>query len=105
LLFLKAEYIKHLYDKVVYLEKRLVRSIGNCKQIKEYMSKLEDTPLFTRNNTGLLQLENENAFIENRYGQLKEMNEKIQDLLKVSCLVDAYSYDLSSIFNLIKTNF
>jgi hypothetical protein len=49
------------------------------------MSKLEDTPLFTRNNTGLLQLENKNDFIETRYGQLKEMNEKIQDLLKVSC--------------------
>ena len=73
-----------MYDKVIYLEKRLVRSISNFKQIKEYMSKLEDTPLFVRDSAGLLHLENQNYFIENRYGQLKEMNEKIQDLLKVS---------------------
>jgi len=83
-LLVKGEYIKNLNEKVKNLEYRLVRSIENCHQIKLLMSKWENLPLFERANGGLLQLEDKETRLKDRYSQLKDVGEKIHGLLRVS---------------------
>ena len=50
------------------------------------MSVWENVPLFSRNNGGLLQIDDRESRLKTRYSQLKETGESIHALMTVSII-------------------
>ena len=81
-----SDYIGIVYEKVRDLETRLQNSISNCQKIKSLISTWKDMPLFKRYDSTkitLLQLEDKQTRLDTRFRELKEVGEKIHDLVKV----------------------
>jgi dynein heavy chain len=85
------EYIADIKNKVSDLETRLQKSKQNLEKITSLMSTWNNVSLFRRfeAKSTLLQLDDRQARLDNRYKEIKETGQKIHDLVKVSLL---YSY-------------
>ncbi len=83
------EYIKNIREKVSDLETRLQKSKSNLEKIKLLMSTWVGTPLFKRfeSKSTLLQLDDKQTRLDNRYKEIKETGIKIQDLVKVNIII------------------
>ena len=82
-----GDYINEIRKKVSDLETRLQKSKLNVEKIQASMNTWKDTPLFRRSEaakTTLLQLDDRQARLDNRYKEIKETGQKIHDLVKVS---------------------
>ena len=80
-----GEYILDIRKKVSDLETRLQKSKLNYEKIHQYMNTWKDTPLFKRSEaakTTLLQLDDRQVRLDNRYKDIKETGQKIHDLVK-----------------------
>ena len=72
--------------KVSDLETRLQKSKLNVEKIQTLMNTWKDTPLFKRPEnakTTLLQLDDRQTRLDNRYKEIKDTSQKIHDLVKV----------------------
>jgi dynein heavy chain len=80
------EYINNIREKVSDLETRLQKSKLNLEKIKLLMSTWVGNPLFKRYEakSTLLQLDDKQVRLDNRYKEIKETGIKIQDLIKVN---------------------
>lgn len=81
------EYINNIRNKVSDLEQRLQKSKSNLEKIKQLMSTWQGNPLFKRfeQKSTLLQLDDKQQRLDNRYKEIKETGVKIHDLVKVNC--------------------
>ena len=86
------EYIKNIREKVSDLETRLQKSKLNLEKIKQLMSTWVGTPLFKRYEakSTLLQLDDKQLRLDNRYKEIRETGNKIQDLIKVIIILNHY---------------
>jgi dynein heavy chain, axonemal len=82
------EYILEIRNKVSDLETRLQKSKLNLDKIQSLMSTWKDAPLFKRYEakSTLMQLDDKQARLDNRYKEIKEIDLKIHELVKVSKL-------------------
>lgn len=81
-----GDYIVDIRKKVSDLETRLQKSKLNVEKIQTTMNAWKDTPLFKRSEAAkstLLQLDDRQARLDNRYKEIKETGQKIHDLVKV----------------------
>jgi dynein heavy chain len=80
------EYINNIRNKVSDLEQRLQKSKSNCEKIKQLMSTWQGNSLFKRyeQKSTLLQLDDKQTRLDNRYKEIKETGNKIHDLVKVN---------------------
>ena len=81
-----GEYIIDIRKQVSDLETRLQKSKLNYEKIQLYMNTWKDAPLFKRPEaakTTLLQLEDRQTRLDNRYKEIKDIGQKIHDLVKV----------------------
>ncbi|CAF0714705.1 unnamed protein product [Brachionus calyciflorus] len=78
------DYIVDIKNKVSDLETRLQKSKLNLEKIQNLMSTWKDTPLFKRfeAKSTLLQLDDKQVRLDNRYKEIKETGQKIHDLVK-----------------------
>ena len=78
------EYILNIRNKVSDLETRLQKSKSNLDKIQTLMSTWVDIPLFRRfeQKSTLLQLDDKQTRLDNRYKEIKETGQKIHDLVK-----------------------
>jgi dynein heavy chain len=78
------EYIIDMKNKVSDLETRLQKSKLNIEKIQTVMGTWKDTPLFKRfeAKSTLLQLDDRQPRLDNRYKEIKETGQKIHDLVK-----------------------
>ena len=84
-----GDYINDLRKKVSDLETRLQKSKLNLEKIQLLMSTWKDVPLTKRPEnakTTLLQLDDRQTRLDNRYKEIKETGQKIHDLVKVSLI-------------------
>jgi dynein heavy chain, axonemal len=82
-----GDYINDIRKKVSDLETRLQKSKLNIEKIQTLMNTWKDTSLFKRTEnakTTLLQLDDRQTRLDNRYKEIKETGQKIHDLVKVS---------------------
>jgi dynein heavy chain len=81
-----GEYITDIRNKVSDLETRLQKSKLNVEKIQSLMSTWKDTPLFKRfeAKSTLLQLDDRQTRLNNRYKEIEECGRKIHDLVNVS---------------------
>ena len=82
-----GDYINDIRKKVSDLETRLQKSKFNIEKIQTLMNTWKDTSLFKRTEnakTTLLQLDDRQTRLDNRYKEIKETGQKIHDLVKVS---------------------
>ena len=89
-----GDYIIEIRKKVSDLETRLQKSKLNCEKIQTTMNTWKDTPLFKRSEaakTTLLQLDDRQLRLDNRYKEIKETGQKILDLVKVKYFWTNYS--------------
>ncbi len=84
-----GDYINEIRKKVSDLETRLQKSKLNIEKIQALMNTWKDTPLFRRTEIAkstLLQLDDRQTRLDNRYKEIKETGQRIHDLVKViSC--------------------
>jgi len=81
-----SDYINDIRKKVSDLETRLQKSKLNVEKIQALMNTWKDTPLFKRTEIAkstLLQLDDRQTRLDNRYKEIKETGQKIHDLVKV----------------------
>ena len=81
-----GEYISDIKKKVSDLESRLQKSKLNYEKIHHVMNTWKDAPLFKRPEaakTTLLQLDDRQVRLDNRFKEIKETGQKIHDLVKV----------------------
>ena len=81
-----SDYIADIKKKVSDLETRLQKSKLNVEKIQITMNSWKDIPLFKRPEaakTTLLQLDDRQVRLDNRYKEIKETGQKIHDLVKV----------------------
>lgn len=81
-----GDYINEIRKKVSDLETRLQKSKLNTEKIQALMNTWKDTPLFRRTEIAkstLLQLDDRQTRLDNRYKEIKETGQKIHDLVKV----------------------
>lgn len=78
------DYIVDIKNKVSDLETRLQKSKLNLEKIQQVMSTWKDTPLFRRfeAKSTLLQLDDRQVRLDNRYKEIRETGQKIHDLVK-----------------------
>jgi dynein heavy chain, axonemal len=78
------EYINNIRLKVSDLETRLQKSKSNLEKIKQLMKTWQGNPLFKRyeQKSTLLQLDDKQVRLDNRYKEIKETGNKIIDLIK-----------------------
>jgi dynein heavy chain, axonemal len=82
-----GDYINDIKKKVSDLETRLQKSKLNVEKIQTLMNTWKDTPLFKRPEnakTTLLQLDDRQTRLDNRYKEIKDTSQKIHDLVKVN---------------------
>ena len=81
-----GDYINDIKNKVSDLEMRLQKSKLNVEKIQTYMATWKDTPLFKRfeAKSTLLQLDDRQTRLDNRYKEIKETGVKIHELVKVN---------------------
>lgn len=93
-----AEYINDIKNKVSDLETRLQKSKLNVEKIQNLMATWKDTPLFKRleAKSTLLQLDDRQQRLDNRYKEIKETGQKIHELIKVNFL--KLNFNISSPF-------
>jgi dynein heavy chain, axonemal len=86
------DYILDIRNKVSDLETRLQKSKLNLEKIHSLMSTWKDSPLFKRYEakSTLLQLDDKQTRLDNRYKEIKETDLKIHELVKVSELFIFY---------------
>lgn len=79
-----SDYITNIKNKVSDLETRLQKSKLNVDKIQSLMATWKDTPLFKRYEakSTLLQLDDKQTRLDNRYKEIKEVGVKIHDLVK-----------------------
>ena len=79
------EYINNIRNKVSDLETRLQKTKSSLEKIKQLMSTWLGNPLFKRyeQKSTLLQLDDKQVKIDNRYKEIRETGNKIHDLVKV----------------------
>ena len=80
------EYIIDIRSKVSDLETRLQKSKLNVEKIQTIMNTWKDTPLFKRyeSKSTLLQLDDRQLRLNNRYKEIEESGKKIHELVNVS---------------------
>lgn len=80
------EYIVEIRTKVSDLETRLQKSKLNVEKIQTIMNTWKDTPLFKRfeSKSTLLQLDDKQLRLNNRYKEIEESGRKIHELVNVS---------------------
>jgi len=78
------EYINNIRLKVSDLETRLQKSKLNLEKIKQLMNTWQGNPLFKRfeAKSTLLQLDDKQLRLDNRYKEIKDIGNKITDLIK-----------------------
>lgn len=78
------DYINDIKSKVSDLETRLQKSKLNIEKIQLIMGTWKDTPLFKRYEakSTLLQLDDRQLRLDNRYKEIRETGQKIHDLVK-----------------------
>jgi len=78
------EYINNIRLKVSDLETRLQNSKLNLEKIKQLMNTWQGNPLFKRfeAKSTLLQLDDKQLRLDNRYKEIKDIGNKITDLIK-----------------------
>jgi dynein heavy chain, axonemal len=78
------EYINNIRLKVSDLETRLQKSKSNLEKIQQLMKTWQGNPLFKRfeQKSTLLQLDDKQVRLDNRYKEIKETGNKIIDLIK-----------------------
>jgi len=83
------EYITDIRIKVSDLETRLQKSKLNVEKIQSIMGIWKDTPLFKRFDakSTLLQLDDKQLRLNNRYKEVEEQGKKIHELLLVDYFV------------------
>ncbi len=83
-----GEYITDIRNKVSDLETRLQKTKLNVEKIQSLMSTWKDVPLFKRfeAKSTLLQLDDRQTRLNNRYKEIEECDKKIQELVNVSLL-------------------
>lgn len=83
-----SDYIMDIKNKVSDLETRLQKSKQNVEKIQLLMALWKDTPLFKRfeAKSTLLQLDDKQTRLDNRYKEIKEVGVKIHELVKVNNL-------------------
>ena len=87
-----GDYINEIRKKVSDLETRLQKSKLNVEKIQSLMSTWKDIPLTKRpeaSKTTLLQLEDRQTRLDNRYKEIKETGQKIHDLVKVNSTISS----------------
>lgn len=79
------DYIVDIKNKVSDLETRLQKSKLNIEKVQSLMATWKDTPLFRRfeAKSTLLQLDDRQTRLDNRYKEVKEVGLKIHELVKV----------------------
>jgi dynein heavy chain len=83
------EYIIDIRTKVSDLESRLQKTKLNVEKIQTIMSTWKDTPLFKRYEakSTLLQLDDKQLRLNNRYKEIEESGKKIHELVNVSTIL------------------
>ena len=78
------DYINNIRLKVSDLETRLQKSKLNLEKIKQLMNTWQGNPLFKRfeAKSTLLQLDDKQLRLDNRYKEIKDIGNKITDLIK-----------------------
>ena len=79
------DYINNVKNKVSDLETRLQKSKLNLEKIQTIMATWKDVPLFKRYEakSTLLQLDDKQARLDNRFKEIREAGQKIHELVKV----------------------
>ena len=82
------EYISNNQNKVSNLEQRLQKSKSNLEKIKTLMNTWQGNPLFKRHEqkSTLLQLEDKQVRLDNRYKEINETGIQIHELANVITL-------------------
>lgn len=80
-----GDYIANIRNKVSDLETRLQKSKLNVEKIQNLMATWKDVPLFKRYEakSTLLQLDDKQTRLDNRYKEIKDVGLKIHELVKV----------------------
>lgn len=96
------DYINDIKNKVSDLETRLQKSKLNVEKIQTIMATWKDSPLFKRFETKstLLQLDDRQTRLDNRYKDIKETGQKIHDLVKVKISFSIFKNQFNIYFKL-----
>jgi dynein heavy chain len=83
-----SEYIIKIRKKVTDLESRLQKTKSNIEKITSTMNTWNDNPLFKRHETKitLLQLDDKQSRLNNRYKEIEDSGKKIHKLINVKIL-------------------
>jgi dynein heavy chain len=98
-----GEYIAEIKNMVSDLETRLQKSKQNLEKITALMSTWNNTSLFRRfeAKSTLLQLDDKQTRLDNRYKEIKETGQKIHDLVKVIFYFFKFEFLLFSQYSFI----